>query len=423
MSGCASKKAEKPGYTIGGVVRQFGASYVAKYQPDYRTRTILEHIANCKTVALGGHQTICRACSNTIYSYNSCGDTNCPQCQNIKKELWIDKMSHHLLPVKHFHLIFTLPHELKDLMFYNKKRLYGLLFQVATKTVQTILGGKVGMVSTLHSWGSNLSFHPHLHVIIAAGSWKNETWQLSNPPNPRCFCKARKLRETFKELFLSSLFPILENEALHWEKTTIQDEAIFPKIQQIYRQINRKKWTVRIENPVLGVNQIIEYLARYVRRVALTNSRIEAVSKEKVVINYKQYALQKKGKPPPIGKREFEGEKFIQQFVQHFMPRGFHKVRYYGFYCFGAKKLKAIIHQYLTGKTPFPYEQPTKKELVKKMLGQNMDVCKNCGVYNGLQTTPISTNPKLIFSLTKNNMHPATRAGPMPKIPLKAVVF
>ena len=422
MSRCPPTEAGKPRYSIGQIIRQFGTSYIKRYQPDYRTRTILEHIANCKTAALGGHKTVCKACNNTIYSYNSCGDANCPQCQNIKKELWIDKMSHHLLPVKHFHLIFTLPHELNDLIFYNKKRLYGLLFQVAAKTVQTILGGKIGMVSTLHSWGSNLSFHPHLHVIVAAGSWQDGIWQPSNPSNPRCFCNARKLSATYKELFLKSLLSILENESLHWEKTNIQAPTIFPKMQKMYHQIDRKKWTVRIENPVLGVQQIIEYLARYVRRVALTNARLEEVTKDKVVINYKQYALQKKGQPPPMGKREFEGEKFLQQFTQHFMPRGFHKVRYYGFYAFGAKQQKAVIYQHLTNQGQVPYEKPSKRELVKKMLGEDMDCCTNCGVYNALETSEIATNPSLLFFITKQGS-PLSRAGPMPKIPLVSVVF
>ena len=300
--------------------------------------------------------------------------------------------------------------------------MYGLLFEVAVKTVQSILGGKIGMVSTLHSWGSNLSYHPHLHVIVAAGSWQADTWQPSYPTNPRCFCNARKLSVTFKELFLKALLPILENESLHWEKTTIQDVAIFPKMQQLYGQIAKKKWTVRIENPVLGVQQIIEYLARYVRRVALTNSRIEEVTKDKVVINYKQYALQQKGQPPPIGTREFEGEKFLQQFTQHFMPRGFHKVRYYGFYAFGSKQLKSKIHQYLTGKPPNAYQVPSKKAIIKKMLGEDMDCCTNCGVYHAFETTDLATNLGLLFSLTKS-LRPPSRAGPMPKIPLEAVVF
>ena len=422
MSKCASYNEEKPRFTIGQIVRQFGESFNAQYYPDHRSKTILEHIANCKTEALGGHVTECKACNNKIFSYNSCGDANCPQCQNIKKELWIDKMSHHLLPVKHFHLIFTLPHELNDLIFYNKNRLYGLLFQVAAKTVQTILGGKIGMVSTLHSWGSNLSFHPHLHVIVAAGSWKEKQWQPSNPTNPRCFCNARKLSATFKELFLKELLPIIENEALHWGKNNTQEETIFPKIKQIFHTIKRKKWTVRIENPVLGINQIIEYLARYVRRVALTNSRIEDVTKKEVIINYKQYALQKKGKPPPIGKREFVGEKFIQQFSQHFMPRGFHKVRYYGFYAFSAKTLKTEIYQFLTGECPEIYQAPSKKDIIKKMLGEDMDYCTNCGVFDAFETTPIATNSSLLFFLTRI-VHRPIRAGPTPKIPLKVAIF
>ncbi|MFK7980946.1 MAG: transposase [Saprospiraceae bacterium] len=375
-----------------------------------------------KRLVLGGHQTTCTTCNNRIYSYNSCGDSNCPQCQNIKKQLWIDKMSHHLLPVKHFHLIFTLPHELNDLIFYNKKRLYGLLFEIAAKTVQKVLGGKIGMVATLHSWGSNLAYHPHLHVIVAAGSWQNGEWKPSNPYNPRCFCNAKALRTSFKELFLKRLLLILEEESLHWGKGTIQNPDIFPKIKQIYHNIQKKKWTVRIENPVLGVEQIIEYLARYVRRVAITNSRIEEVTTDKVIINYKQYALQKKGQPAPIGKRVFEGEKFIQQFSQHFMPRGFHKVRYYGFYGFGAKKLKAAIHQKLIGRPPTNYKKPSKKELIKKMLGQDLDLCTNCGIYNSLETALILATPSLIYSLTKTQS-PPSRAGPMPKVSLKAVVF
>ena len=298
-----------------------------------------------------------------------------------------------------------------------------MLFEVASKAINQVLGGKTGMVATLHSWGSNLAYHPHLHVIVAAGSYKNGKWQPSSPNNPRCFCNATELREQYKKLFLKKLLEVIEFEDLNWKGDSIESPEIFPKIKQIYHQIQRKKWTVRIENPVLGVEQIIEYLARYVRRVAITNSRIEQVTTDEVIINYKQYALQKKGQPPPIGKREFEGEKFIQQFAQHFMPRRFHKVRYYGFYAFGSKKLKVQIHQKLTGSPPCVYQKPSKKELIKKMLGQDLDLCTNCGVYNALRTELILATPSLIYSLTQGHTLPQIRAGPMPKIPLEAVVF
>lgn len=321
-------------------------------------------------------------------------------------------MSHHLLPVKHFHLIFTLPHELKDLIFYNKRHLYNLLFEVAAKTIQTILGGKIGMVATLHSWGSNLAFHPHLHVIVAAGSWQQEQWKASYPRNPNCFCPATQLRETYKALFLKRLLEVIELEELNWGKDTIEAEGLFCKVRRIYHTIQRKKWTVRIENPVLGVEQIITYLARYVRRVALTNSRIESVDDQQVIINYKQYALQQKGKPAPIGKRHFEGAKFLQQFAQHFMPRGFHRVRYYGFYSFSAKSLKATIHEQLSGQPPTPYQVPTKKVLVQKMLGRDIEVCTHCGSIGNFVTTPIPTAPRKMFKLTKRADTPI-RAGPI----------
>jgi len=321
-------------------------------------------------------------------------------------------MSHHLLPLKHFHLIFTLPHELNDLIFYNKKRLYGLLFGGVNETIKTILGGKIGMVATLHSWGSNLSFHPHIHVIIPAGSYKNGAWLPSNPTNPRCFCNAKKLRETYKNIFLKKLLQIIELESLQWGKASIEDDGIFPKIRQIYHEIERKKWTVRIENPVLGVTQIIEYLARYVRRVAITNSRIEQVNNKEVVINYKQYSLQKKGKPAPIGNRAFKGEAFLQQFSQHFMPWGFHKVRYYGFYAFGNKQLKATIHQHLTGKIQSAYQKPSRKQVIKKMLGQDIEVCTNCGVYDAFVTEILTKESNYLFILTRPNPLIRIRAGP-----------
>ena len=298
-----------------------------------------------------------------------------------------------------------------------------MLFEVATKTINTILGGKTGMVATLHSWGSNLSYHPHLHVIVAAGSYQNGEWKVSNPTNPNCFCNAKELRETYKSIFLKKLLQVIELESLQWGKDSIEDVEIFQKIKQIYHEIQRKKWTVRIENPVLGVAQIIEYLARYVRRVAITNSRIEQVSKEEVVLNYKQYALQKKGQPPPIGKRGFEGEKFIQQFAQHFMPRGFHKVRYYGFYGFGAKKLKAKIHQQLTGSPPTNYQKPSKKELIKKMLGQDMDVCTNCGVFNAFVTNLLVRDLSQLFILTRPVQSGCIRAGPNGKRLKMAPIF
>lgn len=301
--------------------------------------------------------------------------------------------------------------------------MYGLLFEVAAQTVNTILGGKTGMVSTLHSWGSNLSYHPHLHVIVAAGAWKNGVWQPSHPTNPNCFCSAKLLRETYQKLFLKRLRELIEFEDLQWGNQSIEEPAIFSKICRIYKEIQRKKWTVRIENPVLGVGQIIEYLARYVRRVAITNSRIEEVNEEEVIINYKQYAQQKKGQAAPIGRRTFKGAAFIQQFAQHFMPRGFHKVRYYGFYNFGAKQLKAEIHQFLTGQLPSLYQKPSKKVIVEQLLGHDIGVCANCGVLDSFVTSPLEKQAHLLFRLRSKPRSSRIRARPMHRAAISSFIF
>jgi hypothetical protein len=189
-------------FTIGQIVRQFRAQYVDIYQPSFRVQKVLEHIGNCRTTSLGGHLVKCTACGYEKAICNSCGDSNCPQCQNIKKELWIDKVVHHLLPVRHFHLIFTLPHELNDLIFYNQRTMYSLFFQTVWQTVQQVTGaGQTSMVATLHSWGSNLAYHPHLHCIVPKGSFLNGKWVENTPTNARFFVQSKLLRETFKEIF------------------------------------------------------------------------------------------------------------------------------------------------------------------------------------------------------------------------------
>ena len=145
-------------FTIGQIVRQFGQRFVDIFKPSLRVQKVLEHIGNCRTTALGGHLVKCTACGYEKAICNSCGDSNCPQCQNMKKELWIDKMVNHLLPVRHFHIIFTIPHELNNLIFYNQRMMYGLFFQSAWQTINQVTGaGQTGMIATLHTWRSNLA--------------------------------------------------------------------------------------------------------------------------------------------------------------------------------------------------------------------------------------------------------------------------
>ena len=335
-------------------------------------------------------------------------------------------MVHHLLPIKHFHIIFTIPKELRDWFYYNQRSCYNLLFRAAYKTVESMaaVGGEgvTGMVATLHTWGSNLSYHPHVHCIVPAGCFKKGKWTYSEGQSKlsssgRFFCDAVALRTEYKSLFISHFIDLIERNDFYWKDQLIeQDEDLFQQLRKDLRTASRKKWTVRIENPVLGTEQIIEYLARYVRRVAITNSRIEHVDKTTVTINYKQYHLQKKGKAAPIGTIDFDGATFIQRFAQHIPPSGFHKVRYYGCYAYSNKKLKAEIYQQIKNTPAKPYQKPSTKKLISRLIGHNPDVCSNCGSIGKLVTTPLAEHENqgyhLTRGLTENYTITRIRAGP-----------
>ena len=294
-----------------------------------------------------------------------------------------------MLPVKHYHVIFTLPHQLNDLFYYNKWKMYSLFFETVWETVQQVTGeGLAGMVATLHTWGSNLSYHPHIHCIVSGGTLLGNDWILLNLNKKRFFVKPKVLREKFKEIFLSKFLILIDCDILYLDGLSINDYTL-KKILKIYNKIKRINWSVRIETPVLGTQQIIEYLGRYVKRVAITNSRILDVGEEKVTFEYNVYADQEEGKPAPKGKIKMYGVRFLQQFTQHILPRYFQRVRYYGLYAWTNKKKKQIAYESLQGEEQEAYVRPLKKHLVKKMLGSDPDQCPVCNNYNTLLMLPL----------------------------------
>lgn len=410
MSRCTGQSSTAS-FTIGQIVRQFGAGFVDQYRPNYRIQKVLNDIGNCRTAALGGHFVKCEECDYEKKVYNSCGNSNCSQCQHIKRELWIDKMVHHLLPIKHFHIIFTVPHQLNDLFFYNQRKMYGLFFSSAWETIKQVTGkGLSGMVSTLHTWGSNLSYHPHLHCIVPKGSLLDGKWEMGQLHNARFFVKVQVLRETFKAVFLKNLIRLIDHDVLYFEGLSINDYTL-QKIRSIYRKVEKiKKWSLRIEVPVCGIEQIVEYLGRYIKRVAITNGRLVDVNKASVLFSYNVYAKQKKGKPPPKGIKELEGAKFLQQFSQHILPRYFQRVRYYGIYAFSKKPQKQLAYQSITNQVLTPYTPPLKRQLVEKMLGTDPDVCPGCGCYNTLRLHPLLEELVERFRLGSRRVNPSIKS-------------
>lgn len=394
MSECTSQGGTATN-TIGQIVRDFGDSFIQQYSPSKRVQKVLSNIGRCRTATLGGHKVSCIICGYENIVYNSCGDGSCPQCQQIKKELWVDKIANTLLPVRHYHVIFTVPHELNDLFYYNQSKFYKILFRTCWETISQVSGeGKCGMIATLHSWGSNLSYHPHIHCIVADGNLKDGKWEHGKRKNGRFFVDYSELRACFKKQFLKNAIALLEeDETLYYDGDLINVDSL-QKIGHLIKETHRKRcWTVRVEDPVYGVDKLVEYLGRYIRRVAISNSRIEEVNSKEVCFNYKQYSKQEPGKPAPKVAMRMTGERFLQRFSQHILPANFHRVRYYGVYCYSSKASLKQARQSLNGAEAPPYEIPSAKKIIQKMLGIDPDQCPFCSCYNTLVTKMISERP------------------------------
>ena len=278
----------------------------------------LLNIVRCRTSALGGHEEACDNCGTVRYAYNSCGDRHCPKCQSNKQVLWIEKLKKETLAIKHYHVIFTVPHVLNGICIWNDKLFYNLLFKSVWETLRTFgyteYGVETGAIAILHTWGQNLTLHPHIHCIIPAagysldGKWKNigENNYLFN---------VRQLSATFKGKFLDGLKRKLRKSG--------NLEGFNSKIQKAYCS----KWVVYSEAPMANIKNVIGYLGQYTHRVAISNQRIIDINQNDVLFYAKDYRDN-----GTVKKAKLSGTEFLRRFVQHILPKGFVRIRRYGIY-------------------------------------------------------------------------------------------
>ncbi len=289
---------------------------------------VLHRIKNCRTSALGYHVYRCTddACSHIKYQYHSCRDRHCPNCGAVKKQEWIEARTQELLPVKYYHVVFTLPHELNNLVLGYRKLLFKLLFDASAQTLLTFakdpqyLGATPGIISVLHTWGQQLSFHPHIHCIVSGGgisgdnSWKGATkndWQFLFP--------VKAMSIVYRAKFLQALKQMID-----------KGEVILPAgkdEKQLLNLLYRKDWIVYAKAPFGGPQAVIEYLGRYTHKVAISNHRISSINEDgTVTFAYKDYADDNKQKLMILTATEF-----IRRFQQHILPERFTKIRTYGY--------------------------------------------------------------------------------------------
>jgi hypothetical protein len=325
---------------------------------------VMSAIETCRTAALGGHVDGCDDCGHLRIAYNSCRNRHCPKCQGAAARAWLAEREADLLPVGYFHVVFTLPAEVADIAWQNKAVVYDLLFRTASETMMTIaadprhLGARIGITAVLHAWGSAMTHHPHVHMIVPGGgiSPDGTRWIGSRPA---FLLPVRVLSKLFRRLFLTRLLELhaAGKFVFFGQSEGLGDRRAF--VRHV-APLRRKKWHVYAKAPFTGPEAVLAYLARYTHRVAISNRRLIAFDKGGVTFRYKDY---RRAGPDRQQVMTFHPHEFMRRFLLHVLPRGFHRIRHYGLLASGARKANiARVRELLAAAPPVepvePLEQP-----------------------------------------------------------------
>jgi hypothetical protein len=316
---------------------------------------VMSAIESCRTAALGGHVARCEneTCAHTIIAYNSCRNRHCPKCQGAAAKDWLAAREADLLPVPYFHVVFTLPASIGDIAYHNKAVIYDLLFKASAETLTTIaadprhLGARVGITSVLHSWGSAMTHHPHVHMIVPGGgiSLDGERWVACRPG---FLLPVRVLSRLFRRLFLTMLLASHEAGRLQFfgGHAALADAQAFAAY---LAPLRRAEWVVYAKRPFGGPQAVLAYLSRYTHRVAIANSRLIACDRTGVSFRWKDYRADGRDRQKVMTLATAE---FIRRFLIHVLPQGFHRIRHYGLLASGTRADNVARARRLLGVPP-----------------------------------------------------------------------
>ena len=375
--------------------RQANAGHVSLSQ-----LKVMSAIEACRTEALGGHVAGCSKCGYHHIAYNSCKNRHCPKCQGPAARDWMEARAEDLLPVEYFHVVFTLPAEIAQIAYWNKRAVYGLLFKASAETVMTIaadpkrMGAKVGLTSVLHTWGSAMTHHPHIHMIVPGGGLSKDgtKWVASKPG---FFLHVRVLSRLFRRLFLDGL------TALH----RAGELAFYGDLERLARPdaftawltpFRTSEWIVYSKPPFGGPEAVLAYLSRYTHRVAISNHRLISADADTVAFRWKDYRV-KNGDRQKV--MRLATPEFIRRFLIHVLPDGFHRIRHYGLLASGVRKANlAKIRALLCVQPP---EQADNHDLGPEVTPLTLrEPCPCCG------------GPMRIIEIFRRGQKPMSRAPP-----------
>ena len=322
------------GLEVADIFREYGPAYRANHNLPLGHLKVMSAISACRTQALGGHLGECDSCGAEVPAYNSCRNRFCPKCNWLAKEKWLLKRKKELLPVSYFHVVLTISDLLNPLIRYNEKILYDILFKAGSETLLTLardpkhLGANIGFMAILHTWGSNLMDHPHLHCVVPCGGLSEDEmewlWPKKSKKRKKFFVHVNIISDLFKKKFIYYLNQAYQKGALKLQGQVayLQDPEEFGKLKN---QLYGKTWVTFCKQSFGGPEQVLEYLSRYTHRVAISNDRLIKLENDRVYFKWKNY--HKDGKLEETSLEVFE---FIRRFLLHVLPKGYFKIRYYG---------------------------------------------------------------------------------------------
>jgi len=355
----------KSKFELADVVSRFGKQLLEQENLSPQQTKALFNIVQCRTASLGWFEEVCNCCGQVRYSYNSCGDRHCPKCQGAKQTLWVEQLSQTTLPVKHYHIIFTVPHCLNNICLWDNNMFYKLLFRAVWSTLHsfgyTHYGVETGAVAMLHTWGQNLWLHPHVHCLVPAAGYTLDGRWINIGKTGRYLYPVHQLSEDFQGKFLDSL------------KRKLKKLGMLSAFDKYLQQAYKKSWVVFSEASLAKANHVIQYLGQYTHRVAIANHRILNITDTHVTFIAKDY--REKAVPKPV---TLEGVEFLRRFCLHVLPNRFVKVRRFGIYNHTTKRHLELEFGNETIETVKPKKKETARETLKRLTGFDASICPVC---------------------------------------------
>jgi hypothetical protein len=347
---------------------------------------VMSAIEQCRSAALGGHVLRCAGCGADQVAYNSCRNRHCPKCQSSAAQRWLDARQADLLPVEYYHVVFTLPAPIADIAYQSKAAIYGLLFDLAAEVLLTIaadpkhLGARIGATLVLHTWGSALTHHPHVHAVVPGGGLASEgkRWVACRPG---FFLPVRVLSRLFRRRFLEELLKVHQAGKLQFfgEHAALADAKAF---KTWLVPLRRCEWVVYAKRPFAGPQAVLAYLSRYTHRVAISNSRLLAMDERGVTFKWKDYRVKDGAKGKTRNKTMTLGtDEFMRRFLLHVLPGGFHRIRHYGLLANGGRRASLALVRELLHVVPaqVPTAGLAEQAGVLPTAAPPAFVCRHCG--------------------------------------------